>query len=70
MAYVNTTAATFGPFARLHALVEGFKARLALYKEYSATVSEMMALSERELNDIGISRYDVKEIARKHVYGA
>ncbi len=70
MAYVSTPSASFGPFARLSALVEGLKARRALYKEYTATVREMMELSQRELDDIGISRFDIKEIARQHVYGA
>lgn len=39
-------------------------------KEYNGIVSELDALTERELNDIGISRADTHRIAREAVYGA
>jgi uncharacterized protein YjiS (DUF1127 family) len=34
------------------------------YRRYRETVRELSHLSDRELNDLGISRYDIPNIAR------
>lgn len=38
-------------------------------KAYNGIVSELSALSDRELSDIGISRADTHRIARDAIYG-
>ena len=34
-------------------------------QRYKKTVKELSGLTDRELHDMGISRYDIEEIARK-----
>jgi len=36
---------------------------------YRATVTELRALGDRELDDLGISRWDIELVARRSVYG-
>ena len=36
--------------------------------EYNRTYTELQHLSNRELDDIGVRRCDIADIARKHVY--
>ncbi|MFO1142108.1 MAG: DUF1127 domain-containing protein [Amaricoccus sp.] len=40
------------------------------YRLYRATVTELDALNDRELADLGISRLSIRDIARASVYGA
>ena len=51
----------------------GFFARLmenaARYRVYRTTLDELSSLSERELNDLGISRGEVRGIAYKAAFG-
>lgn len=70
MAHVINTG-SFGHTltARAGKLIEGLKAARSLRGEYNRTVSELNSLSDRELLDLGISRYDIREIAHRHVYG-
>jgi uncharacterized protein YjiS (DUF1127 family) len=53
--------------------VEGFIARarraLAEYRQYRATITELEALSARELRDLGISRFSIRLVAHDSVYG-
>lgn len=71
MAYINTAAHNeFAPLRRVSELLEGFKANRALRRKYVELYNELDALSDRDLNDIGISRYNISDIARRHVYGA
>ncbi|EAU40563.1 MULTISPECIES: DUF1127 domain-containing protein [Fulvimarina] len=37
------------------------------WRRYRDTVKELDRLSQRELNDLGISRYDIPSIARRTV---
>ena len=37
------------------------------WRRYRATVSELNSLSTRELNDLGISRADIHQVARKAI---
>ena len=43
--------------------------RLALLRQYRATIAELEMLSDRELADIGMHRSNIREIAQEHVYG-
>jgi uncharacterized protein YjiS (DUF1127 family) len=53
----------FAPFARL-------RKSIADYRLYRQTLDELAALSNRELADLGISRFSIREIAHESVYGA
>ena len=61
-AYADTTEQP-RIFARL-------RQSFADYRAYLATYEELNALSERELADIGLSRLNVRDIAREAVYGS
>ncbi|MBL3705675.1 DUF1127 domain-containing protein [Sulfitobacter sp. BDSS02] len=61
---------TFPIIARLRGTIENFRADRALRREYDATCAQLMAMSDRDLNDINIRRGDIADIVRKHVYGA
>lgn len=54
---------------RVNAFVEGIKKALRQRAEYIRTFNELDRLSDRELNDLGIGRGSIAEIARNHVYG-
>lgn len=36
------------------------------WREYRKTVGELNSLSTRELSDLGISRHDIRQVARNH----
>ena len=40
--------------------------KIRTYRRYRETLRELSHLSDRELNDLGISRYEIKAIARQH----
>jgi uncharacterized protein YjiS (DUF1127 family) len=40
--------------------------RIKRYQNYRKTVSELGKMTDRELNDIGITRADICAIAREH----
>jgi uncharacterized protein YjiS (DUF1127 family) len=48
-------------------MFEVLKARVATWKRYSRTVSELQSLSNRELADLGIARNDISRIAKDAV---
>jgi len=50
-----------GIFARL-------RKAFADYREYLATYDELNALNDRELADIGLSRLNIRDIAREAVH--
>jgi len=60
-AYADVTEQP-GVLARLH---QAF----ADHRKYQATYDELNALSDRELVDIGLSRLNVRDVAREAVYG-
>ncbi len=43
--------------------------RYADYRLYRNTYAELSALSDRELDDLGIGRGNLEQIARESVYG-
>lgn len=69
MAYQGLAAdkATFGAG---NGFIARIKQGIADYKLYMRTLGELEALTERDLQDLGISRYDIKRIARDSVYSA
>ncbi len=69
MAHAISTAPVFAPFAAIRSFVENAREALALRNEYNRTFTELSSLTARELEDIGISRGDIADIARVHVYG-
>lgn len=70
MAHVNTTYSSgFSFVARVEAAIEAFKEARILRQKYNETVRELAGMSDRDLADIGIARYDIKDLATKHVYG-
>jgi uncharacterized protein YjiS (DUF1127 family) len=48
-------------------MFEVLKSRVATWKRYSRTVSELQSLSNRELADLGIARTDISRIAKDAV---
>lgn len=46
-------------------MFETLKTRITVWKRYSRTVSELSALSNRELADLGILRADITRLARE-----
>lgn len=53
---------------RIKDMIERIKTARARAAEYQRTYSELQHLSNRELDDIGIRRCDIADIAHKHVY--
>lgn len=69
----HTATLTHGGFSlseRFANLVARIKETNALRAQYSRTYAELQGLNDRELNDIGIRRCDIADIAREHVYGS
>ncbi|WP_170421952.1 DUF1127 domain-containing protein [Ruegeria arenilitoris] len=69
----HTATLTHGGFnltARIANLIERVKENRARASEYTRTYTELQRLSDRELNDIGIRRCDIADIAREHAYCA
>lgn len=54
---------------RFMATLKSAKLRFANHRVYRKTVSELSALSARELNDLGISPSMIKRIALEAAYG-
>jgi uncharacterized protein YjiS (DUF1127 family) len=55
--------------ARSHGLFAGLRQAIADYALYRRTLAELQSLTDRELRDLGISRFSVREIAYDSVYG-
>ncbi|MDO6727756.1 DUF1127 domain-containing protein [Cognatishimia sp. 1_MG-2023] len=66
---LNTNYAHVTLADRIRGLFTEFKAALALRAKYNATCNELNNLSQRELEDLGISRWAIKDLARENVYG-
>ncbi len=48
-------------------LFAGYAKNIEKYRLYRQTVKELSNLSDRELNDLNISRWDIERIARESV---
>ncbi|PPB81118.1 uncharacterized protein YjiS (DUF1127 family) [Albidovulum inexpectatum] len=70
MAYSNTIrTADHGLIDQIRNLVSNLRDAHRRYKMYRQTVRELSALSDRELNDLGISRSSIRSIAIEAAYG-
>ena len=70
MAYAHTNQiARGGLMARLVLLKDGIATAVHQRRIYSRTLAELNALSDRELNDLGISRLAIPELAHEAAYG-
>lgn len=49
-------------------MITAFFDALANYRKYRATVRELSAMDDRELQDLGISRYDITRIAAESTF--
>lgn len=70
MAYANTTTNTAlnGLSGRINALVADLRDRLARRRLYKQTRNELVALSDRELADLGLHRSMLNRIAWQAAY--
>ena len=70
MPYMNTSSAA-GPglMDRVANVVKTTKEALHRRRVYNQTISELRALSNRELNDLGIARSMITRIALEAAYG-
>jgi uncharacterized protein YjiS (DUF1127 family) len=48
--------------------VTTFLAKLRAWLRYRETISELSRLTDRELDDLGISRSEIEIIAKTHAY--
>lgn len=46
-------------------MFEVLKTRISNWRRYNRTVSELNALTNRELDDLGITRGDISRVARE-----
>ena len=53
---------------RFATLIEGVKARMERRRSYRTTLRELMALSNRELADLGLHRSMLRGIAKEAAY--
>lgn len=56
----NRDASLFG---RLHASIDDLRLRIARYRVFRQTMSEMGALNNRELADLGLHRSELRRVA-------
>jgi len=47
-------------------LVSWILSKIRAYRSYRETVSELSRLTDRELDDLGISRFEIETVARTH----
>ncbi len=67
----HTATLTHGGFnlaGRIANLIERVKENRARAAEFNRTYRELQGLSNRELDDIGVRRCDIADIAREHSY--
>lgn len=70
MAYVNNfRAGTLSFTDRFGGIVNSFRAYAARRRIYNQTMRELSNLSDRDLSDLGISRYAIRDLAAEAAYG-
>ena len=70
MAYVSHVGVSrFAQSETTTSLFDFLFAGLGQRAQYRKTLNELSRLSDRELEDIGVMRGDISEIARRNVYG-
>ena len=67
MAYAHTTqTAGFNLAEKFAAFSANWKLNRARRAVFNTTFNELNALSDRELNDIGLGRSDIRQVAWEH----
>ncbi len=69
MTYTNATT-RFALLEFLADLAERAREARAKRRTYNQIVSELSRLSDRDLEDLGIARLNIEDIARQHAYEA
>ncbi|MGI3184800.1 DUF1127 domain-containing protein [Nioella aestuarii] len=70
MAYAHQTqAGSISLLARFAEIREHAAEAYAAWRVYRTTVNELRQLGTRELNDLGISRAEIRSIALEAAYG-
>jgi uncharacterized protein YjiS (DUF1127 family) len=70
MAYANTNqVARGGLMGRLALLKDGISTAVQQRRIYARTLGELNALTDRELNDLGIARTAIPDLAHEAAYG-
>lgn len=70
MAYaISTRSSGFSFAAFLANSVASVKAAFARRAIYTQTLAELNALTDRDLTDLGISRFEITGLAREAAYG-
>ncbi|MEM7709308.1 MAG: DUF1127 domain-containing protein [Pseudomonadota bacterium] len=57
------------PQGRIPALLQNLRSDWAKWRLYRRTLDELSALSDRDLDDLGLGRGMIREIAREAAYG-
>jgi uncharacterized protein YjiS (DUF1127 family) len=73
MAYLTDTSRALDGASwaqRLVQLPASLSARLANYRTYCATLAELSALSDRDLDDVGLTRGRIRDVAADLTYKA
>ena len=71
MAYANThTSPRFDLVARVRAVAADAAEAWARYRTYRETLDQLQELTDRELDDLGLSRWSLKDVARQSAYDA
>lgn len=68
MAYVNSRSASVSISDRFDNILKSVMAALERRRVYARTVQELSSLSDRDLNDMGISRLAIVDVAREAAY--
>ena len=58
------------PSDRFGAFLNSLSGRIARHRAFRKTLAELEALSARELEDVGLARGTIREVAYRSVYGA
>lgn len=69
MAYVNSRSTSVSIADRFAALFKAGKEAIERRRIYVQTVTELSNLSNRDLDDLGLSRANISDIAREAAYG-
>ncbi len=68
MANVYANSTTVSVFDRVKNVFKNIAQSVRDYRMYAKTRAELEALTDRELDDLGVSRLQLDEIAREAVY--
>ncbi|GFE63541.1 DUF1127 domain-containing protein [Litoreibacter roseus] len=68
MSFTTQSQSRAGSAAHLGGFVAELKQRYAQYRLYRQTLNELSALTDRELNDLGLSRSILRRIAYEAAY--